>query len=200
MWTCLGAIIQLTTVGQTVLQTYSVSGAGGTEKTNVLLWGPTPGWVAGSPEAEAGNCPQAGAGGVRGGCSRRGHGHSRQKKPCRQRYRERSGLWEKQEDLLVQLVHSRKDRSEGAQSTQQGFFLRAKRSLGRGRTWRDKALRTAGHKWDWRSRRQETVALVPDRKVFAKTSTKGKVKMRKTLEGRDCQRREAPEGPGEEPI
>lgn len=41
------------------------------------------------------------------------------------------------------------------QSTQQGFFLRAKRLLGRGWTWKEKDIRAAGLRRDWRCYRQE---------------------------------------------
>lgn len=110
--------------------------------------------------------------------------------------RERSGLWDKQDDFRVQLVDSRKDRSEGAQNTQQGFCLRAKRSLGRGRIWRGKDFRISGLKWDPGSWEQENSG--PSNRQ-GECSQKESRKERCRWERR-LRMREVREGPVEEPI
>lgn len=57
-------------------------------------------------------------------------------------------------------------------STQQGFFLRAKRLLGRGWTWREKDIRTGG------ARGRQTVVLAIQSKMLARADKNRKAELR----------------------
>lgn len=64
-------------------------------------------------------------------------------------------------------------------STQQGFFLRAKRLLGRGRTWKEKDIRTGG------ARGRQTVVLATQSRMLARADKNGKAELREMLQSQD---------------
>lgn len=64
-------------------------------------------------------------------------------------------------------------------STQQRFFLRAKRLLGRGWTWREKDIRTGG------ARGRQTVVLATQSRMLARADKNGKAELRETLQSQD---------------